>query len=189
MIEIRSMCRALTRRQAIPLVVLCVLFGQRAGAFERPEVLWQVGGHAGGISGVRFSPDGARIVTGSQDGTVKVWDVSSGMLELTVTMPYSFGSPSFPFYDASFNLDGSEIWAAGIGGGFCWAVRPRWAIAQDSIRIVADELLHAPFFVEATTHGARDFFGCEGARCGCETAAVFFVVAAHSDVARGFAAE
>lgn len=120
MLKRRSMCRALTRTRVILLVVACAISGQSALAFERPDVLWQIGGHAGGISGVRFSPDGERLVTSSQDGTVKVWDVASGLLELTVTMPYSFGSPSFPFYDASFNLDGSEIWAAGIGGGFGW---------------------------------------------------------------------
>lgn len=32
-------------------------------------------GHADGIASVTFSPDGARILTGSMDGTACIWDV------------------------------------------------------------------------------------------------------------------
>ncbi len=35
-------------------------------------------GHLLGVNSVAFSPDGQRIVTGSQDGTAKVWDATSG---------------------------------------------------------------------------------------------------------------
>ena len=31
-------------------------------------------GHNAGVSSVAFSPDGARIITGSWDNTAKVWD-------------------------------------------------------------------------------------------------------------------
>jgi hypothetical protein len=34
-------------------------------------------GHAGGVTSVRFSPDGRHLVSGSQDRTARVWDVSS----------------------------------------------------------------------------------------------------------------
>ncbi len=33
-------------------------------------------GHDGGVSCAAFSPDGARVVTCSDDGTARVWDVS-----------------------------------------------------------------------------------------------------------------
>jgi WD40 repeat protein len=35
-------------------------------------------GHTEGVSSVAFSPDGRRIVTGSYDNTLKVWDASTG---------------------------------------------------------------------------------------------------------------
>ena len=34
-------------------------------------------GHSGSVWNVSFSPDGKRIVSGSSDKMVKVWDISS----------------------------------------------------------------------------------------------------------------
>jgi len=41
-------------------------------------------GHAGGVTSVAFSPDGRRIVSGSDDKTLKVWDVSTGQETFTL---------------------------------------------------------------------------------------------------------
>jgi hypothetical protein len=41
-------------------------------------------GHLSGVMSVAFSPDGQRIVTGSDDNTAKVWDVASGEALLTL---------------------------------------------------------------------------------------------------------
>jgi hypothetical protein len=35
-------------------------------------------GHSGGVSSLAFSPDGKRVVTGSTDSLVKIWDVATG---------------------------------------------------------------------------------------------------------------
>jgi WD40 repeat protein len=41
-------------------------------------------GHAGQVTSVGFSPDGRRLASGSQDKTVKVWDVQTGHEILTL---------------------------------------------------------------------------------------------------------
>ncbi len=45
-------------------------------------------GHPGGVGSVAWSPDGTRLLTGDDDGTVRVWDATSGRPGLTiVTLP------------------------------------------------------------------------------------------------------
>ena len=60
-------------------------------------------GHTSSVSSVAFSPDGARIVTGSWDHTAKVWDAQTGRELLTLT-----GHTGFVF-SAVFSPDGSRI--------------------------------------------------------------------------------
>ena len=51
--------------------------------------LFTLYGHLGAVSGVSFSPDGTRIATGSDDGTVKVWDARTGAPLLDLKDPTS----------------------------------------------------------------------------------------------------
>ena len=37
-----------------------------------------LGGHTAAITAVAFSPDGTRVLTGSQDNTAKLWDAQTG---------------------------------------------------------------------------------------------------------------
>ena len=76
------------KRLTICRLLLClVVCGSEAGkknaVGKRPDANAVVAkptvtlrGHTGWIFSVAFSPDGKRIVSGSWDGTVKIWDVS-----------------------------------------------------------------------------------------------------------------
>jgi WD40 repeat protein len=60
-------------------------------------------GHSGSVVSVCFSPDGKRIVTGSMDATVKVWDAETGKSRGTLK------GHSGPVLSVTFTPDGKWI--------------------------------------------------------------------------------
>jgi WD40 repeat protein len=66
--------------------------------------------HDGPVASASFSPDGTRIVTGSNDGTARVWDAQSGKA-LTEPMRHEGAVRS-----ASFSADGTRIVTASKDG-------------------------------------------------------------------------
>ena len=60
-------------------------------------------GHSSGVMSVSFSPDGARIVSGSDDNTVRVWDAVTGRIINTLTGHNGL------VMSVSFSPDGSQI--------------------------------------------------------------------------------
>jgi WD40 repeat protein/predicted Ser/Thr protein kinase len=66
--------------------------------------------HKGPVNCVRFSPDGRRIITASNDGTAQVWDVVTGQ---AVGSPLNHQSA---VKDASFSPEGNSVVTAGQNG-------------------------------------------------------------------------
>jgi WD40 repeat protein len=77
-------------------------------------------GHTNVVRSVAWSPDGRRLVSASDDGTVKVWDVSSGEELLTFR-----GKPETPFTSVAFSPDGRRIVASQGNTVIVWDATPR----------------------------------------------------------------
>jgi WD40 repeat protein len=61
-------------------------------------------GHTNGVSSVAFSPDGQYIVSGSDDGTIRVWNAMTGE-----TAAGPFTGHTFSVTSVAFSPDGQHI--------------------------------------------------------------------------------
>jgi WD40 repeat protein len=67
-------------------------------------------GHAGWVWSVRYNPDGTRLATAGQDGTVRIWDAATGREIRTIPYPTATGIPR-----VAYSPDGKRVAAASDG--------------------------------------------------------------------------
>ena len=84
--------------------------GRQAASSQVLEPVRFLQGHLDGVHAVEFSPDGSLLLTGSHDGTARLWDVAGGK-EVR-----SFYAHAGAVLDADFSPDGKRIVTAGDDG-------------------------------------------------------------------------
>ena len=77
-------------------------------------------GHASRVNSVSFSPDSKYALTGSSDGTAKLWEVSTGRLIRTIEGAVGFGGNYI--LRVAFSPDGQYALAWGYGSVKLWEV-------------------------------------------------------------------
>lgn len=105
-------------------------------------------GHTAGVKAVAVTPDGSRIVSGGVDGTVRVWDLTTGRLERTLE-----GHPSTVFA-VTVTPDGSRI----VSGGYDHTVRV-WDLTTGRLERTLEGHTGWVTAVAVTPDGARIFSG------------------------------
>jgi WD40 repeat protein len=97
-----------TSNVGIPDVPAALDALQQAVQASRARLL--LAGHAMGVQGLAYSPDGTRIATASEDGSVGVWDAASGQ-ELLV-----FDNVERAILDVAWTPDGKQLLTGDLTG-------------------------------------------------------------------------
>src|SRR5215469_16188110 len=75
------------------------------------KLLHTLEGHGKGVCSLAFAPDGTHLVSGSQDGTVRIWDASSGKELLKIVVP----SRTLPTGPKGGDIDHGSVYAVAFG--------------------------------------------------------------------------
>jgi WD40 repeat protein/serine/threonine protein kinase/DNA-binding XRE family transcriptional regulator len=137
--------------------------------------------HPGGYVVSAFSPDGSRVFTGSQDGTVKMWDVASG------TELLSFGAHSSVVQDLAVHPDGVHIATSGReGNAKVWDISPQGSREWLTLAAHAGdvwEAAYSPDGARIATAGSDTFARIWDAATGAE----LLTLRGHTDRVYGIA--
>ena len=84
-----------------------------------------------GADSVAFSPNGRTLASGNDDGTIRLWDVSSPARPRLLGQPLTSGTRGTPVYSVAFDPDGRTL-ASGTSGGTIplWNLNVGYAIER-----------------------------------------------------------
>jgi WD40 repeat protein len=94
------------------------------------KLLWVLGGHLAPVTGAAFSSDGRFVLTGSEDMTARLWDVSTGRLVNVLrghkgaVQSVAF-SPGGEFMLTTGADEKARVWGASMGQGLNELVSPQ----------------------------------------------------------------
>ena len=102
--------------------------GSASAQQPKPELLLPLG-HTDDIESVAFSPDGLLVLTGSADGTARLWDISSGK---SVAV---FAGHDQAVHAVAFARHGKAILTGSCDGtAKLWEVTTRKALAGEELK-------------------------------------------------------
>ena len=103
-------------RRCITLLILlmCKYVGAKEPAAAPPILVLDSGGHTSRVWKVLFMPDGKKLISVSDDKTIRFWDVASGEPIRVLRPPIGPGGEG-KLYDAALSPDGRTLAVGGYG--------------------------------------------------------------------------
>src|SRR5207245_8716947 len=93
------------------------------------QVLFRLLEHVGPVTRVAFSPDGRRLLTASQDGTARLWELANGQ-------PVAVFRHDRGLEYAAFAPDGYAVITACVDGTIrFWALAPAHHSVDDAVML------------------------------------------------------